>query len=92
MTHSHPPALPGAEAALQSLTRYVAEEILDGKDIGLDAATPLLEWGVLNSLEIAKLIAHIKDHFGVSVPAEAVTADNFRDLGALTRLVVGLAA
>ena len=31
---------------LESLKGNVANEILDGKDIGLDGTTPLLEWGV----------------------------------------------
>ena len=33
----------------QALKQYVAREILDGKDIGLDADTPLLESTITSS-------------------------------------------
>ncbi len=75
---------------LEILRSYIASEVLDGKDIGLEPSTPLLEWGVINSLEIARLVAFISQQFGVSVPAEKVVATYFKDLQALTALVIEL--
>jgi acyl carrier protein len=77
------------EAALQ---RFIAQETLDGRDIGLDAATPLLEWGVINSLEIVRLIGFIKERFGVSVPASSVSAETFKDIASIAGLVRRLSA
>jgi len=88
---------PNASAIVASdvqaaLLRYIADQVLDGKDIGLDTTTPLLEWGVINSLEIVKLISFIRTQFGVSVPSNKVTAEYFQNLGTLTSLVMQLAA
>ena len=72
------------------LSKYIANDVLDGKDIGLEPSTPLLEWGVLNSLEIVKLVTFMSREFGVSVPGDKVTATYFKDLQALADLVVEL--
>ena len=72
------------------LSKYIANDVLDGKDIGLEPSTPLLEWGVLNSLEIVKLVTFMSREFGVSVPGDKVTATYFKDLQALAGLVVEL--
>jgi acyl carrier protein len=76
---------------LESLKGYISREILDGKDIGLDASTPLLEWGIINSLEIARLVSFLEDRFGVQVPSDKITIEYFKDMSAITNLVVELA-
>ena len=74
-------------AILEDLKSYIAHEILDGNDIGLDESTPLLEWGVINSMEIARLIVFIQKKFSVEIPSEAILPDHFKDLTSLTSLV-----
>jgi len=76
---------------LLALIEYVSREILEGKDVGLDGATPLLEWGIVNSLESVRLISFIQERFGVSVPAGMVLPEHFKDLDSLTRLTLSLA-
>ncbi|MDD9940565.1 MAG: acyl carrier protein [Myxococcales bacterium] len=71
---------------ISRIRKYVANEVLDGKDMGLDENTPLLEWGVLNSLEIEVMIAFLEREFGVRVPPEQVTAENFRNIAAIAQL------
>lgn len=78
------------ERILEILRDYIAKDVLDGKDIGLEPSTPLLEWGVINSLEIVKLVTFISREFGVSVPGDKVTATYFKDLQALAGLVAEL--
>eukprot|EP00166_Cyanidium_caldarium_P005965 ctg_7643.g788 len=39
------------------------------KDDELNDQTPLLEWGVLNSMNIVKLMVYIRDEMGVSIPS-----------------------
>lgn len=72
---------------LESLKGFISCEILDGKDIGLDASTPLLEWGIINSLEMARLVSFIHDRLGVEVPSDKITIEHFKDLTAITNLV-----
>ena len=80
------------EEILQQLVDYVAKEILDGQDDDLDGETPLLEWGIINSMEITRMLAFIKATFGVEIPGEQVLPTHFQDLNSVTDLVVSAGA
>lgn len=75
---------------LETLKGYISREILDGKDIGLDTSTPLLEWGIINSMEMARLVSFIENRFGVEVPHDRITIVYFENLTAITNLVLEL--
>lgn len=75
---------------LEALKAYVAKEILDGNDIGLDGSTPLLEWGIINSMEIAKIIKFIQNRFNVEISNDKILPENFINLSVLSSLVVNL--
>lgn len=72
---------------LALLTRYISAEVLEGRDEGLEPTSPLLAWGVINSLEMARLAAFIRSEFGVVVPADRMLPRHFKDLNAITALV-----
>ena len=76
---------------MNALSDYVVNQILDGKNIGLDEATPLLEWGVINSMEMIRLLNFISQRFGVDIPAEKMVADHFTNLASITDLVLSVA-
>ncbi len=78
------------ESIIASLRSYVVEEVLEGRDVGLETTSPLLEWGILNSMELAKIVRHIKENFGVHVPDEQIVAENFKDLQSIGSLVLTL--
>lgn len=69
------------------LKQFVVEELLDGKSMGLSHDTPLLEWGIINSIEVTRILAYIKDEFNVQIPLENIKAEYLRDLQTLTCLV-----
>ncbi|WP_433325196.1 acyl carrier protein [Spirillospora sp. CA-294931] len=70
------------------LRAYVSGNFLEGAEIDeLDRDTPLLEWGVLNSMNTAVLMAHIRDRFGVDIPPMYITGKRFRDLSSITEMV-----
>ncbi|HET8843199.1 MAG TPA: acyl carrier protein [Ktedonobacteraceae bacterium] len=73
---------------VEQLKRYIAETMLDGEDIGLNESTPLLEWGVINSLELVGLLSFIQQQFHVEIPGEKVTAEHLANLAVLSELVV----
>lgn len=78
---------------LDRLTEYTRSELLGGQAADdLDAQTPLLEWGVLNSLETARLLAFIREEFDVRVPPAQVTSAHFRNLETIADLVSTLQA
>jgi len=77
-------------AIVEQLKHYIAQNVLDGEDIGLDETTPLLEWGVMNSLEIVSITAFIHEHFHVEVPAERLDAESFSNLNSIANLILEL--
>lgn len=81
---------PGSAEAIESLRAFIEQHNLDGRAT-LSEDTPLLEWGVLDSLGLAELTVFVEERFGLSVPIEAITPDNFRDLRAIAALLRDLA-
>lgn len=74
---------------LEVLTKYVSVQLLDEENASdLTSHTPLLELGVLNSVETARLVAYVRKTFGVRLPPASLTASNFRDLETIAGLVV----
>jgi len=66
----------------------VRERFLDdSEDQTLTATSPLLEWGILTSMNTAILLTHIRETFGVTVPPMSITSGNFRDLQSITDMV-----
>lgn len=74
------------------LKEYLVQDVLDGKDIGLHEHTPLLEWGVINSLEIVRLLSFIQTIFGIEVPTDQLTASRFVDISSIADLITEQAA
>jgi acyl carrier protein len=75
---------------IHHLKEWVSKELLEGQDIGLEETTPLLEWGVINSIEIARLVSYIEDEWSISVPEEMVVLGNFENLQAIASLITNL--
>ncbi|ATB40494.1 malonyl CoA-ACP transacylase [Cystobacter fuscus] len=88
-TRSHPRPMTKTQL-LADLTRYVAEEILEGAAEDLEPSTPLLELGILNSLETTRMMAFIQKQYGITVPADAIRVEDLQTLSAITDLVYGI--
>jgi acyl carrier protein len=88
----NPAAAPPHEDVVAGLSRYVADTFLDGDATSLTPDSPLLEWGVLTSMNTAQLLTHVRERFGVDVPPQAITAKHLRDLNAISALVRRLIA
>ncbi|WP_198961173.1 acyl carrier protein [Pseudonocardia sp. MH-G8] len=80
------------EDVVERLREFLVDRVIKDPGAEVDARTPLLEWGILTSLSISELIAYIRSDFGLFVPPEAVFGANFKDLGAISALVVSLQA
>lgn len=78
---------PREDIAVQ-LISFIRERFLSGDPEGeLDEDTPLLEFGILNSLNTATLIAYMRDQFDVTVPLVDVTAATFQNVGSLSDML-----
>ncbi len=75
---------------LAEVANYIAEDVLEGEDVGLEGNTPLLELGVLNSMEIVRLVEFVSDFFGVDIDGSMILADNFKDLETISEMVAEL--
>ncbi|WP_087925181.1 MULTISPECIES: acyl carrier protein [Streptomyces] len=75
-------------ATSRRISEYIRENFLDGDPKGdLEDDTPLLEWGVLNSLNTARLIAFIREELDVVVKPVEISAANFRDVRSIAAMV-----
>lgn len=75
---------------LTRLTTFVAREFLDGDARDLTPTTPLLEWGVLDSLSMLALLSFIDETLRIDVPDEMVRPEYFQNLGCLSTMLTQL--
>jgi acyl carrier protein len=78
------------EAIVGELRQFVVQELLDGRDAGLDERTPLLAWGVIDSLSVAELLTFTRERFGIEVPQREVTPENLKDLDSYSGMLMRL--
>jgi acyl carrier protein len=78
------------QVVLDSLRAYVSERILQDPSVTIEPDTPLLEWGILNSISTVQLIGFIREQFQVDVPPEEVAGRNFKDLRSIGQLLAQL--
>jgi medium-chain acyl-[acyl-carrier-protein] hydrolase len=70
------------------LQQYLETEVLENRDIGLSPHTPLLELGLLNSMEISGLLAFVRRELGVTIRPDAVTGPRFHSIESIARTIV----
>jgi acyl carrier protein len=74
--------------AAEDLRKYIVEQILDGRNADeLDFGTPLLEWGIIDSLTIVDLVVFVKSRFSIDLPASELVPENLESIQALTALM-----
>jgi acyl carrier protein len=81
-----------SDTLVHELSRFVADAFLNGDRDALTPEAPLLEWGVLTSMNTAHLLTHIRERYGVDVPPQAITATHLRDIASISALVRDLRA
>jgi acyl carrier protein len=72
----------------QAVKEYVLSEFLpDESPDALDASTPLISGGILDSIATLKLVAHLEDTHGIEFEAHEVSADHLDTLSAIADIV-----
>ncbi|WP_405847073.1 acyl carrier protein [Streptomyces sp. NBC_01518] len=72
---------------------FIRERFLNGDaKKELDGESPLLEWGILNSLNVVVLTEFIKHELSVVVPPEKLSGRYFKDVNSLTAMILDVAA
>jgi acyl carrier protein len=80
-----------ADEYIEPIREFIVHQHLDGKG-DLDRHTPLLEWGVIDSLALTDVLGFVEEEFDLTVPAEELTPENLRDLEAIAALLGRLEA
>jgi acyl carrier protein len=76
------------DTIIDELRSFISREFLNGNDEGLDATTPLLEWGIIDSTSILLLVAFIKERMGVPLRTSELKPKDLATLGNIAALVV----
>jgi clorobiocin biosynthesis protein CloN5 len=77
----------------EKIVAFIRERFLDGDPRSeLAADSPLLEWGVLNSMNTTILLMFLRDELGVQVPHTRMNEPNLRNVKAIAAMVEDLAA
>jgi len=81
------------DETMAKIAGFVRDQLLGAEsEVRIDESTRLLEWGVLNSMNTARLLTFIREELGVPVPPSMITGKHFRDLRTITDLVLSLTA
>jgi acyl carrier protein len=77
-----------AQEMIGSLTKYIMTEVTTAHPVNAPAPdTPLVESGLVDSLGLFKLIAHIEDEFKVKIAPEDIVIENFATINAIVGLI-----
>ena len=72
----------------QRLHAFVATELLNGDARDLDEKTPLLAWGVLDSMAMIQLTEFIERELAITIPTnELLDSSNLETLATITQMV-----
>jgi acyl carrier protein len=69
----------------QALLVFVREDLLEGRDVEIDADTSLFEEGMVDSLGILRLIAFLEIQIGRTIADAEVVMEHFRTIRTMDR-------
>jgi len=74
----------------QKIKEFILKEICE--DLGLDIQNidddeQLIDEGILDSLEILKLLSFLDEEFNIAIPAEKVNLENFKNLNTICEMI-----
>jgi acyl carrier protein len=75
------------ETVIPQLRDFIAREFLNGKDEGLDGTTPLIDWGIIDSIAIVSLRDFVSKRFGVEIPHSELKPSNLSNLTTIASLI-----
>ena len=72
----------------EAVRGFILKEFLEGEDpSSLEAATPLISSGVLNSLAILKLVTFLEEEFEIEIDPEEADEDTIDTVAAIVALI-----
>jgi methoxymalonate biosynthesis acyl carrier protein len=80
----------GTEQVVPEIRGWLRENVTGGRDVPEDE--PIIENGVLTSLQTVELVMFLEDRFGIMVEDEELDEENFGSVNAIAALVAGKTA
>ncbi|MCC6670735.1 MAG: acyl carrier protein [Planctomycetes bacterium] len=77
---------------LAEIRGYIVASFRDGRGQGIDALTPLVASGILDSAGVLQVVEFLERRFHIQIADEEVGLANFHCIGALARMVAGKVA
>jgi 2-hydroxymuconate-semialdehyde hydrolase len=71
----------------EELIEYIMKEFVEDPDEELDENTPLISSGLIDSLSVVSLVAFIDKKYGVKIPDEKGTVDNFETVSKIIETI-----
>ncbi len=82
------------QSILESIRRYIAENILFEDSYPYPDETSFLEEGIVDSMNVLELVSFVEEHFGIPVADEDIVPENFdsvRNMAAYVARAVAVA-
>ena len=76
-----------ARAAIRG---WLQQNVTGGRDVANDE--PLIENGVMTSLQTVEMVTYLEDEFGITIEDEEFDEENFASVDSIATLVEGKAA
>ena len=74
----------------QQLKSYILEEFLPGEDEDdLTSDIELVSTGILDSVSVIKVVAHIEGFYSINIEAHEASIDNMNTIESMATLVAG---
>jgi methoxymalonate biosynthesis acyl carrier protein len=77
----------GTEQVVPEIRGWLRDNVTGGRDIPEDE--PIIENGVLTSLQTVELVMFLEERFGLMVEDEELNEENFGSVNAIAGLVAG---
>ncbi len=71
----------------EELIAYIKKEFVEDPDEEINETTLLISSGLIDSLSIVSLVAFIDKKFGVKIPDEKGTVDNFETINKIIETI-----
>ena len=80
----------GTEQVVPEIRGWLRQNVTGGRDVPENE--PIIENGVLTSLQTVELVMFLEDRFGIMVEDEELDEENFGSVNAIAGLVAGKTA
>lgn len=69
-----------------AIHRLVVDELLE-EEVEIDETTPLFAEGLVDSMNLVRLLALLEETFDIKIPVSMVNDQNLADIASIARLV-----